>query len=100
VNTVAVGTSNGVLVPSGVGWKRLAPGLPKVAISQMVYEPMDDTLVVALYGRGVWFLRQASAVASGMPGSFVDGDDSGFVGLSLVPVTDGDLVPPDPYPVA
>jgi hypothetical protein len=99
VNTVAVGTSNGVLVPSGAGWKRLAPGLPKVAIAQMVYEPMDDTLVVALFGRGVWFLRQASAVASGMRGTFVDGDDSGFVGLSLVPVSDGDLVPPVPYPI-
>jgi hypothetical protein len=56
-NKVAFGTSNGVLVPDGgvgVGWRVLAPGLPTVAIVDMVYEPMDDTLVVATFGRGVW----------------------------------------------
>jgi hypothetical protein len=57
VNRVAFGTSNGVLVPDGgfgVGWQVLAPGLPKVAILEMVYEALDDTLVVATLGRGVW----------------------------------------------
>ena len=54
---VAIGTSNGVLVPDGgvgVGWQVLAPGLPNTAILDMVYEATDDTLVVAMFGRGVW----------------------------------------------
>lgn len=63
VSTVAVGTSNGVLVPDGgvgSGWRVLSPGLPKVAVLDMVYEPIDDTLVVATLGRGVWFVDKAS----------------------------------------
>lgn len=41
MNAVTVGTSSGVLIPNGVGWKLLAPELP---MSDMVYEVTDDTL--------------------------------------------------------
>jgi hypothetical protein len=64
VNTVAVGTSNGVLVPDGTSsWKVLAEGLPTVAVLDMVYDETDDLLVVATLGRGVWFLEGASEAA-------------------------------------
>jgi hypothetical protein len=47
-NTVVVGTSNGVLIPDAAvgGWKQLARGLPKVAVTDMLYEAADDTLVL------------------------------------------------------
>jgi hypothetical protein len=62
VNTVAVGTSNGVLVPDATNsWRVLAGGLPTVAVLDMVYDETDDVLVVATLGRGVWFLEGASA---------------------------------------
>lgn len=56
VDRVAVGTSNGVLVPNETGeeWELLAPGLPKVPIYDMVYDPTDDRLIIATLGRGVW----------------------------------------------
>jgi hypothetical protein len=61
VSTVVVGTSNGVLVPDGTeSWNVLAKGLPKVPVLEMVYEPADDTLVAATFGRGVWFLDNAT----------------------------------------
>jgi hypothetical protein len=64
VNTVAVGTSNGVLVPDGTNsWRVLAAGLPTVAVLDMVYDETDDLLVVATLGRGVWFMEGASEVA-------------------------------------
>lgn len=67
--SVVVGTSNGVLVPDGaIGWKRLAVGLPKVPVLRLVYEAVDDRLVVATLGRGVWFLEKAGeavALAAG-----------------------------------
>jgi hypothetical protein len=64
VNTVAVGTSNGVLVPDGSdSWRVLVSGLPTVAVVGMVYDETDDLLVVATLGRGVWFLEGASEVA-------------------------------------
>jgi hypothetical protein len=63
VNTVAVGTSNGVLVPDGSdSWRVLVAGLPTVAVLDMVYDETDDLLVVATLGRGVWFLEGVSEV--------------------------------------
>jgi hypothetical protein len=100
-NTVVVGTSNGVLIPDtgAGGWKQLATGLPKVAVLDMLYEPADDTLVLATLGRGVWFLRQASAAASGAPLEFVQEEpplnDIPLQDLSAV--TSSVLVPPDDY---
>jgi hypothetical protein len=71
VSTVVVGTSNGVLVPDGSrSWKVLAKGLPTVTVMDMVYEPVDDRLVVATLGRGTWFLENASkAVGPAVSGS-------------------------------
>jgi hypothetical protein len=64
VNTVAVGTSNGVLVPDGTNsWRVIAAGLPTVAVLDMVYDETDDLLVVATLGRGVWFMEGASEMA-------------------------------------
>lgn len=70
-STVVVGTSNGVLVPDGSrSWKVLAKGLPTVTVMDMVYEPVDDRLVVATLGRGTWFLENASkAVGPAVSGS-------------------------------
>jgi hypothetical protein len=65
VNTVAVGTSNGVLIPDGPNsWRVLAAGLPTVIVREMVYDETDDLLVVATLGRGVWFMEGASEVAA------------------------------------
>jgi len=65
VNTVAIGTSNGVLVPDGSNsWKVLAEGLPTVAVFDMVYDRTDDLLIVATLGRGPWILPEASKVVS------------------------------------
>jgi hypothetical protein len=63
VSTVAVGTSDGVLIPDGdigVGWKRIAERLPRVRVLDMVYNEQADKLVVATLGRGVWYLDSAS----------------------------------------
>jgi hypothetical protein len=48
-DAVVVGTSNGILVlPRGGDWRLLAAGIPALLTLQLVYEPQDDTLVVAV----------------------------------------------------
>lgn len=67
-NTIVMGTSNGILVPTDgtSGWKVLAVGLPKVLVYDMVYEETNDILIVATLGHSLWFLNLASqAVAIG-----------------------------------
>lgn len=60
-STVVIGSSNGIIVPGEMGgWQLLATGLPKVPVVDMVYNAEDDILVVATFGRGVWFLDEAS----------------------------------------
>jgi len=76
VSSVVAGTSNGVLVPvpdnsAANGWRLLTNGLPTVLIYEMVYEAVDDTLVVGTLGRGVWYLENASEVFSGAAGAFI-----------------------------
>jgi hypothetical protein len=63
---VAVGTSDGVLIPDGAigdGWKRIAERLPRVPVLDMAYYKENDKLVVATLGRGVWYLDGASTYA-------------------------------------
>jgi hypothetical protein len=63
VNIVAVGASNGVLVPDGSdSWRVLVADLPIVAVLDMVYDETDDLLVVTTLGRGVYFLEGVSEV--------------------------------------
>ena len=106
---LAVGTSNGVLIKRNTDdWELLATGLPKVAVLDMVYESLDDTLVIATLGRGVWFLRKAIDIASGAGiglWSQENNDDtratvdmdSLLVGPNLTPVTPN-LTPVTPVP--
>jgi hypothetical protein len=66
VSFLVVGTSSGVLIRRNTSnWELLAPGLPRVPVFGIVYETADDTLVIATLGRGVWFLRDVHAIASG-----------------------------------
>ncbi|OEU05811.1 hypothetical protein FRACYDRAFT_258093 [Fragilariopsis cylindrus CCMP1102] len=106
---LAVGTSNGVLIKRNTDdWELFATGLPKVAVLDMVYESLDDTLVIATLGRGVWFLRKAIDIASGAGiglWSQENNDDtratvdmdSLLVGPNLTPVTPN-LTPVTPVP--
>jgi hypothetical protein len=65
-SAVVVGTSNGVHVfnNSTRTWILLASDLPKVPIMDMLYEQIDDRLVMGTLGRGVWYLDKAGDVAS------------------------------------
>jgi hypothetical protein len=55
IDAVVVGTSSGIFSlqrgASALDW-RLLVDLPTVAVMEMVYEPIDDTLVVSTMGRG------------------------------------------------
>jgi hypothetical protein len=42
------------------GWVKFGAGLPNAVVSQLVYDPLSDTLVAATYGRGVWRVPNAS----------------------------------------
>jgi hypothetical protein len=70
-DAVVVGTSSGILVlPRGGDWRLLATGIPALLTLQLVYEPPDDTLVVATLGRGIWYLRNASFAVAEAAASF------------------------------
>jgi len=71
INTVAVATSQGILVPTGgdVGtasqeWTVIANGLPVVTMMDMVYDPTDDRLVIATMGRGIWYVESVSQLVA------------------------------------
>jgi len=67
VNTIAVATTNGIMIPNGevgtashTNWIVIGDGLPNVPILDMVYDTTDDILVLAIMGRGIWYLKDAS----------------------------------------
>ena len=60
---LAVGTSGGVFLLIGGTWTPIASDLPKVPIFDMKYSQEDDKLVIAAFGRGVWFLPKAFEIA-------------------------------------
>jgi len=53
-----VGTEWGVwtTVDRGRSWARLANGLPKVAVRDLVIHPRDDDLIAGTHGRSIWIL--------------------------------------------
>jgi hypothetical protein len=51
-----VGSING----SATQWQLLGSGLPNVNVHDLVYNPADDVLVAATFGRGAWTLASAS----------------------------------------
>jgi len=67
INTVAVATSEGIMVPNGnvedgshTDWTVIADGLPVVVMMDMVYSAEDDRLVIATLGRGIWYVEKVS----------------------------------------
>jgi len=67
VNTVAVATSQGIMVPNGnldngrhTDWVVIANGFPVVSMMDMVYSAEDDRLVIATLGRGIWYVEKVS----------------------------------------
>jgi len=67
INTVAVATSEGIMVPNGnvedgshTDWTVIADGLPVVVMMDMVYSAEDDRLVIATIGRGIWYVEKVS----------------------------------------
>jgi len=71
VNTVAVATPDGIMIPNGVAgtashtnWILIGDGLPNVPVMDMVYDTTDDVLVLATMGRSVWHLKEASVLVT------------------------------------
>lgn len=57
---VVVGASNGVFVargPSFTTWTLLGTSLPRTAVLDLAYDPVDKILVAGLLGRGAWTLN-------------------------------------------
>jgi len=66
-STVAVATSQGIMIPNGnledgshTDWIVIAGGLPVVSMMDMVYSAEDDRLVIATMGRGIWYVESVS----------------------------------------
>lgn len=105
---VLVGTNRGIFIEDGglgVGWRLLAQGLPTVPVLDLLYEAMDDTVVVATLGRGVWFLNNAqNALSPGASPLFESTRPASSIPrdmiLGLGNLNDGllvDFVPPDDF---
>jgi hypothetical protein len=59
-NTGSVFATTGPINGASTQWSLLGSGLPGVNVQQVVYDPTDDVLVAAGYGRGAWTLANAS----------------------------------------
>jgi subtilisin-like proprotein convertase family protein len=82
-NIVVVGGVGGVfrMATNNTGvWNQLGSGLPNAIVKDLDYDPLDDVLVAATAGRGVWKL--ASVAVSGTLPSLTISDGSATEGNS------------------
>ena len=63
-DAVLVGGYGGVFELSNqalpTGWTKFGTGLPNVVVSSLQYDRLADTLVAGTYGRGIWYVPNAS----------------------------------------
>lgn len=70
-NNLIVATDHGVFMApkTGMGWSRLASGLPPVRVFDLHLDPTGQYLTASVYGRGVWVLDfKAKSPSSSGPG--------------------------------
>jgi photosystem II stability/assembly factor-like uncharacterized protein len=65
-NTLYVGTEFGAFISKDGGqkWEVLGGGLPSTQVSDLIYHPRDNIIVISTYGHGVWALNAARLTAS------------------------------------
>ncbi|MBL8999823.1 MAG: hypothetical protein JNK25_01650 [Phycisphaerae bacterium] len=75
---IVVAGTNGVFSTSASGpgvWTSVGEGLPKCPIREVRYDEVDDLLIAATLGRGVWMLRFDACPADFNGDGGVDGGD-------------------------
>jgi hypothetical protein len=97
-SAIAVGTDVGVWLSSdaGTSWQTAAGGLPNVEVNDLVYDKMNQRLVAATYGRGIWVAPVVAPVAV-LPGDLnldgvVDANDALLVAEALANLDVGKTV--------